>query len=52
VLSRRTISSPDFSVVDLGAELGISFAYLYKKIVLITSKSPLGFIGTICPSAL
>jgi signal transduction histidine kinase/ligand-binding sensor domain-containing protein/DNA-binding response OmpR family regulator len=41
------ISSPDFSVEHLGRELGISRAYLYKKILALTGKSPLEFIRTI-----
>jgi DNA-binding response OmpR family regulator len=40
----KHVSSPDFSVEDLGRELGFSRAYLYKKIVALTGKSPLEFI--------
>jgi signal transduction histidine kinase/ligand-binding sensor domain-containing protein/DNA-binding response OmpR family regulator len=43
----QNVSSPDFSVEHLGRELGISRAYLYKKIVALTGKSPLEFIRTI-----
>lgn len=43
----QNVSSPDFSVEDLGRELGISRAYLYKKILALTGKSPLEFIRTI-----
>lgn len=38
------VASPDFTVEDLGRELGFSRAYLYKKIVALTGKSPLEFI--------
>lgn len=41
------VSSPDFSVDHLGRELGISRAYLYKKIRALTGKAPLEFIRTI-----
>lgn len=43
----ENVSSPDFSVEHLGRELGISRAYLYKKILALTGKSPLEFIRTI-----
>jgi signal transduction histidine kinase/ligand-binding sensor domain-containing protein/DNA-binding response OmpR family regulator len=43
----KNVSSPDFSVEHLGRELGISRAYLYKKIVALTGKSPLEFMRTI-----
>ena len=43
----KNVSSPDFSVEDLGMELGISRAYIYKKILALTGKSPLEFIRTI-----
>jgi signal transduction histidine kinase/ligand-binding sensor domain-containing protein/DNA-binding response OmpR family regulator len=43
----QNVSSPDFSVEHLGRELGISRAYLYKKILALTGKSPLEFIRTI-----
>jgi signal transduction histidine kinase/ligand-binding sensor domain-containing protein/DNA-binding response OmpR family regulator len=43
----QNVSSPDFSVEDLGRELGISRAYLYKKVVALTGKAPLEFIRTI-----
>ncbi|HEX5172403.1 MAG TPA: hybrid sensor histidine kinase/response regulator transcription factor, partial [Cyclobacteriaceae bacterium] len=43
----KNVSSPDFSVEDLGMELGISRAYIYKKIQALTGKSPLEFIRTI-----
>lgn len=43
----QNVSSPDFSVEHLGRELGISRAYLYKKIVALTGKSPLEFMRTI-----
>jgi signal transduction histidine kinase/DNA-binding response OmpR family regulator len=43
----KNVSSPDFSVEHLGRELGISRAYLYKKIVALTGKSPLEFIRSI-----
>jgi AraC-like DNA-binding protein len=41
------VSSPDFSVEQLSHLLGMSRANLYKKIVTLTSKSPLEFIRTI-----
>lgn len=43
----KNISSTDFSVEHLGRELGISRAYLYKKVVALTGKSPLEFIRSI-----
>jgi len=43
----KNISAPDFSVEALGDDLGISRAYLYKKIMALTGKSPLEFIRTI-----
>lgn len=46
-LVEQNVASPDFSVEHLGRELGISRAYLYKKIVALTGKSPLEFIRTI-----
>jgi signal transduction histidine kinase/DNA-binding response OmpR family regulator/streptogramin lyase len=41
------ISSPDFSIEDLGMELGISRAYVFKKILALTGKTPLEFMRTI-----
>jgi signal transduction histidine kinase/ligand-binding sensor domain-containing protein/DNA-binding response OmpR family regulator len=41
------VSSPHFSVEDLGLELGISRAYVFKKIHALTGKTPLEFIRTI-----
>ena len=41
------VSSPDFSVEDLAIELGISRAYVFKKILALTGKTPLEFIRTI-----
>jgi len=41
------VSSPEFSVEDLGMELGISRAYVFKKILALTGKTPLEFIRTI-----
>jgi signal transduction histidine kinase/DNA-binding response OmpR family regulator len=41
------VSSPDFSVEDLGRELGISRAYVFKKILALTGKTPLEFIRSI-----
>lgn len=43
----KNISSADFSVEDLGEELGISRAYVFKKIQALTGKTPLEFIRTI-----
>jgi signal transduction histidine kinase/ligand-binding sensor domain-containing protein/DNA-binding response OmpR family regulator len=43
----KNVSSPDFSVEDLGTELGISRAYVFKKILALTGKTPLEFIRTI-----
>jgi signal transduction histidine kinase/ligand-binding sensor domain-containing protein/DNA-binding response OmpR family regulator len=41
------ISSPSFSIQDLGMELGISRAYVFKKILALSGKTPLEFIRTI-----
>ncbi|WP_159453674.1 hybrid sensor histidine kinase/response regulator transcription factor [Ohtaekwangia koreensis] len=41
------ISSPLFSIEDLGMELGISRAYVFKKILALSGKTPLEFIRTI-----
>lgn len=41
------ISSPNFSIEDLGMELGISRAYVFKKILALTGKTPLEFIRTL-----
>jgi signal transduction histidine kinase/ligand-binding sensor domain-containing protein/DNA-binding response OmpR family regulator len=41
------VSSPEFSVEDLGEELGISRAYVFKKILALTGKTPLEFIRSI-----
>jgi YesN/AraC family two-component response regulator len=41
------ISSPTFSIEDFGMELGISRAYVFKKIFALTGKTPLEFIRTI-----
>jgi len=43
----KNISSPNFSVEDLGTELGISRAYVFRKIQALTGKTPLEFIRTI-----
>jgi AraC-like DNA-binding protein len=43
----KNISNADFSVVDLSRELGMSRAYLYKKILSITGKSPVEFIRSL-----
>jgi signal transduction histidine kinase/DNA-binding response OmpR family regulator len=43
----ENVSNADFSVEDLGRQLGISRAHMYKKIVSLTGKSPLEFIRTI-----
>jgi AraC-like DNA-binding protein len=43
----KNISNPDFSVVDLSKELGMSRVHLYKKLLAITGKSPLEFIRLI-----
>ena len=43
----KNVASPEFSVEHLGKELGISRAYLYKKILALTGKSPLEFIRSI-----
>jgi signal transduction histidine kinase/ligand-binding sensor domain-containing protein/DNA-binding response OmpR family regulator len=39
--------SEEFSVEDLGAELGISRSYVFKKIQTLTGKTPLEFIRSI-----
>ncbi|SKC63574.1 hybrid sensor histidine kinase/response regulator transcription factor [Ohtaekwangia koreensis] len=41
------ISSPSFSIQELGMELGISRAYVFKKIQALSGKTPLEFIRTI-----
>jgi signal transduction histidine kinase/ligand-binding sensor domain-containing protein/DNA-binding response OmpR family regulator len=41
------ISEPEFSVEDLAHELGISRAHFYKKIMMLTGKSPLEFMRMI-----
>lgn len=41
------ISSPSFSIEDMGMELGISRAYVFKKILALSGKTPLEFIRTI-----
>jgi signal transduction histidine kinase/DNA-binding response OmpR family regulator len=43
----KNVSVSDFSVEDLGTELGISRAYVFKKILALTGKTPLEFIRTI-----
>ncbi|HEY8938293.1 MAG TPA: two-component regulator propeller domain-containing protein [Cyclobacteriaceae bacterium] len=43
----KNVSSTSFSVEDLGEELGISRAYVFKKIQVLTGKTPLEFIRTI-----
>lgn len=43
----QNVTDADFSVDDLSRELGISRAYIYKKIPSLTGKSPLEFIKTI-----
>jgi signal transduction histidine kinase/ligand-binding sensor domain-containing protein/DNA-binding response OmpR family regulator len=43
----KNVYSADFSVEDLGTELGISRAYVFKKIQALTGKTPLEFIRTI-----
>jgi signal transduction histidine kinase/ligand-binding sensor domain-containing protein/DNA-binding response OmpR family regulator len=43
----QNISSPTFSIEDLGMELGISRAYVFKKILALTGKTPLEFIRSI-----
>jgi signal transduction histidine kinase/ligand-binding sensor domain-containing protein/DNA-binding response OmpR family regulator len=43
----KNVSSPDFTVERLGMELGISRAYVFKKILALTGKTPLEFIRTI-----
>lgn len=41
------ISSSSFSIQELGMELGISRAYVFKKILALSGKTPLEFIRTI-----
>jgi signal transduction histidine kinase/ligand-binding sensor domain-containing protein/DNA-binding response OmpR family regulator len=43
----QNVADADFSVEQLGKELAISRAYLYKKILALTGKAPLEFIRTI-----
>jgi signal transduction histidine kinase/ligand-binding sensor domain-containing protein/DNA-binding response OmpR family regulator len=43
----KNISKPDFSVVELSRELGMSRVNLYKKLSSITGKTPIEFIRII-----
>lgn len=43
----NNISNADFSVEDLSRELGMSRVHLYKKLLALTGKSPLGFMRSI-----
>lgn len=43
----KNVSASDFSVEDLAIELGISRAYVFKKILALSGKTPLEFIRTI-----
>lgn len=43
----QNIQDPDFSVEDLGREMHLSRAALYKKIVSLTGRAPLEFIRSI-----
>jgi signal transduction histidine kinase/ligand-binding sensor domain-containing protein/DNA-binding response OmpR family regulator len=43
----KNVSASDFSVEDLATELGISRAYVFKKILALSGKTPLEFIRTI-----
>jgi DNA-binding response OmpR family regulator len=43
----KNVSASDFSVEDLATELGISRAYVFKKILALTGKTPLEFMRTI-----
>jgi AraC-like DNA-binding protein len=43
----KNLSSAEFSIEDFGRELGISRAYVFKKIQALTGKTPLEFIKTI-----
>jgi AraC-like DNA-binding protein len=46
-LVEKNISNADFSVEEMGRELGISRTHLYKKMVALTGKSPVEFIRLI-----
>lgn len=41
------LSDPEFSVEELGSEVGLSRSHLYKKLMNITGKGPAEFIRTI-----
>ncbi|RNL82402.1 hybrid sensor histidine kinase/response regulator [Sinomicrobium pectinilyticum] len=41
------IADPEFSVEELGSEVGLSRSHLYKKLMSITGKGPAEFIRTI-----
>lgn len=43
----ENMSNPDFSVEQLGRELGMSRVHLYKKILSLTGKPPIEFIRTL-----
>ncbi|MGV3503710.1 MAG: two-component regulator propeller domain-containing protein [Adhaeribacter sp.] len=43
-LVEKNMDNPDFSVEDMGRQLGLSRTSLYKKVVALTGKSPLEFI--------
>ena len=43
----KFMADPEFSVEDLSRELGMSRAYLYKKLLAITGRAPLEFIRVI-----
>lgn len=44
---RQNISNPDLSVEKLSHNMKISRAWLYKKLLLLTGKSPIEFIRSI-----
>ncbi len=41
------MSDPEFTVEELGSEVGLSRSHLYKKLMFITGKGPAEFIRTI-----
>ena len=43
-LVEERMSDPEFSVEELGAELGMSRSHLYKKLIAITGRGPSDFI--------
>ncbi len=43
----KNMDNPDFSVVELSTEIGMSRVHLYKKLTALTGKTPIEFIRSI-----